>query len=84
MKTVIVDKVASDAQHSDIGGELRLSKDIPCEEGTHLGGAYHTAVVSSVPLAKGCSFLWSLFHKYLHIFVSVNEWRVHPLPTGPL
>ncbi len=33
MKSVIVDKVASVAQHSDVGGELRLSKEIPCEEG---------------------------------------------------
>lgn len=33
MKSVVVDKVASVAQHSDIGGELRLSGDIPCEEG---------------------------------------------------
>jgi len=33
MKSVIVDKVASVAQHSDVGGELRLSKVIPCEEG---------------------------------------------------
>lgn len=33
MKSVVVDKVASVAQHSDVGGELRLSKDIPCEEG---------------------------------------------------
>lgn len=33
MKSVIVDKVASVAQHNDVGGELRLSKDIPCEEG---------------------------------------------------
>ena len=33
MKSVIVDKVASVAQHSDVGGELRLSNDIPCEEG---------------------------------------------------
>jgi hypothetical protein len=33
MKTAFVDKVASVAQHSDLGGELRLSKDIPCEEG---------------------------------------------------
>jgi len=33
MKSAIVDKVASVAQHSDIGGEVRLSKDIPCEEG---------------------------------------------------
>ena len=33
MKSVVVDKVASVAQHSDVGGELRLSPDIPCEEG---------------------------------------------------
>jgi len=33
MKSIVVDKVASVAQHSDVGGELRLSGDIPCEEG---------------------------------------------------
>ena len=33
MKTVIVDKIASVAQHSNLGNELRVSKDIPCEEG---------------------------------------------------
>ena len=33
MKSVIVDKIASVAQHSDVGAELRLSADIPCEEG---------------------------------------------------
>ena len=33
MKSVVVDKVSSVAQHSDVGGELRLSPDIPCEEG---------------------------------------------------
>ena len=33
MKSVVVDKVASVAQHSDIGRELRVSPDIPCEEG---------------------------------------------------
>lgn len=33
MKSVIVDKIASVAQHSDFGSELRLSNDIPCEEG---------------------------------------------------
>lgn len=33
MKSVIVDKIASVAQHSDLGRELRLSADIPCEEG---------------------------------------------------
>jgi hypothetical protein len=33
VKSVIVDKVASVAQHSELGRELRLSADIPCEEG---------------------------------------------------
>jgi hypothetical protein len=33
MRSVVVDKVASVAQHSELGHELRLSDDIPCEEG---------------------------------------------------
>ena len=33
MKSVIVDKIASVAQHSELTHELRLSADIPCEEG---------------------------------------------------
>ena len=33
MKTVFADKVASVAQHAELGTELRLSEDIPCEEG---------------------------------------------------
>jgi hypothetical protein len=33
MKSVLVDKIASVAQHSELGHELRLSGDIPCEEG---------------------------------------------------
>ena len=33
MKSVIADKVASVAQHNDLGNEIRLSNDIPCEEG---------------------------------------------------
>ena len=33
MRSVLVDKVASVAQHSELGHELRLSADIPCEEG---------------------------------------------------
>lgn len=33
MRSVFADKVASVAQHSKLGHELRLSKDIPCEEG---------------------------------------------------
>ncbi len=33
MKSIFVDKVASVAQHSNLGHELRVSSDIPCEEG---------------------------------------------------
>lgn len=33
MKSVIVDKIASVAQHSELGHELRVSRDILCEEG---------------------------------------------------
>lgn len=33
MKSVVVDKIASVAQHNALGAELRLSDDIPCEEG---------------------------------------------------
>jgi len=33
MKNVVVDKLASVAQHNDLTSELRLSPDIPCEEG---------------------------------------------------
>jgi len=33
MKSVVVDKIASVAQHSELGHELRLSAEIPCEEG---------------------------------------------------
>ncbi|MFQ5983291.1 MAG: hypothetical protein ACE5KS_07945 [Woeseiaceae bacterium] len=33
MRSVFVDKVASVAQHSNLSHELRLSDDIPCEEG---------------------------------------------------
>jgi hypothetical protein len=33
VKRVIADKIASVAQHNDLTSELRLSDDIPCEEG---------------------------------------------------
>jgi len=33
VKSVVVDKIASVAQHSNLGHELRLSADIPCDEG---------------------------------------------------
>ena len=33
MKNVVVDKISSVAQHNELGSEIRLSPDIPCEEG---------------------------------------------------
>jgi hypothetical protein len=33
VRTVVVDKIASVAQHRSLGTELRLSPEIPCEEG---------------------------------------------------
>lgn len=36
MRTVFVDKIASVAQHSKLGHELRVSAEIPCEEGVLL------------------------------------------------
>ena len=33
MKTIFADKVASVAQHNNLGYELRVSGDIPCNEG---------------------------------------------------
>ncbi|MGI9235848.1 MAG: hypothetical protein ACR2QZ_00530 [Woeseiaceae bacterium] len=33
MRNAVVDKIASVAQHNSIGAELRLSSNIPCEEG---------------------------------------------------
>lgn len=33
MKNIVVDKIASVAQHNDLTSVLRLSSDIPCEEG---------------------------------------------------
>lgn len=33
MRSVLVDKIASVAQHSNLGRELRLADEIPCEEG---------------------------------------------------
>ncbi len=33
MKSIVVDKIASVAQHNDLASELRVSADIPCEEG---------------------------------------------------
>jgi hypothetical protein len=33
VKNVVVDKIASVAQHKELGHELRVSPDIPCEEG---------------------------------------------------
>ena len=33
MKTVLVDKIASVAQHNELADDVRVSADIPCEEG---------------------------------------------------
>ncbi len=33
MRSVFVDKVASVAQHAEVGNEIRVADDIPCEEG---------------------------------------------------
>jgi len=33
MRNVVVDKISSVAQHNDLASELRLSPEIPCEEG---------------------------------------------------
>jgi len=33
VKNIVVDKIASVAQHNDLASELRVSADIPCEEG---------------------------------------------------
>ncbi|MDX1499052.1 MAG: hypothetical protein R3176_04090 [Woeseiaceae bacterium] len=33
MKSIVVDKIASVAQHSELGHEVRVADDIPCEEG---------------------------------------------------
>lgn len=33
MRNVVVDKISSVAQHNDLASELRLSAEIPCEEG---------------------------------------------------
>lgn len=33
MRSVFVDKVASVAQHAEVGNEVRVADDIPCEEG---------------------------------------------------
>ena len=33
MRTIVVDKIASVAQHNELTSELRVSEDIPCEEG---------------------------------------------------
>jgi len=33
VKSIVVDKIASVAQHNDLASELRVSADIPCEEG---------------------------------------------------
>lgn len=59
MRTVFVDKVASVAQHSNLGHELRISGDIPCEEGVLVAvrvrnnkNRYNTLELTSGRMAK--------------------------------
>lgn len=54
MKTVIADKIASVAQHAQLSRELRVSTDIPCEEGVLIAvevlnnkGTYNTLELTS-------------------------------------
>ena len=54
MKTVIADKIASVAQHAQLSRELRVSADIPCEEGVLIAaevlnnkGTYNTLELTS-------------------------------------
>src|SRR6202051_3822378 len=60
MKTVVVDKIASVAQACALGPELRLSNDIPAEEGVVIvaevltnKSTYNTLELSSGRMAKG-------------------------------
>ena len=54
MKTVIADKIGSVAQHAQLSRELRVSADIPCEEGVLMAaeilnnkGTYNTLELTS-------------------------------------
>jgi hypothetical protein len=54
VKTVIADKIASVAQHAQLSRELRVSPDIPCEEGVLIAaevlnnkGTYNTLELTS-------------------------------------
>ena len=50
MKTVIVDKIASVTQACALGPELRLSNDIPAEEGEGLAMVPAGATVKDTPV----------------------------------
>src|SRR5215510_982438 len=59
MKTVVVDKIASVTQACALGHELRISTDIPCEEGVVLvvevlnnKSTYNTLELTSGRMAK--------------------------------
>jgi len=59
MKTVIADKVASVAQHTSLKRELRVSTDIPCDEGVLIAAevlnnkaTYNTLELTSGRMAK--------------------------------
>jgi hypothetical protein len=59
MKTIIADKIASVAQHAGLKRELRVSADIPCEEGVLVAveilnnkGTYNTLELTSGRMAQ--------------------------------
>ncbi len=59
MKTVIADKIASVAQHTSLKRELRVSTDIPCDEGVLIAAevlnskaSYNTLELTSGRMAK--------------------------------
>jgi hypothetical protein len=59
VRTVIADKIASVAQHTTLKRELRVSVDIPCEEGVLIAaeilnskGTYNTLELTSGRMAK--------------------------------
>ena len=59
MKTIIADKISSVAQHRNLTREIRVSADIPCEEGVLVAGQilnnkgnYNTLELTSGRMAR--------------------------------
>lgn len=73
MKTVIADKIGSVAQHAQLSRELRVSADIPCEEGVLIAveilnnkGSYNTLELTSgrqAQLKRGDVIVGALGHR---------------------